>query len=223
MLDPTQHPPPSGATRGAPTDCVPGDREAGRRERAEALRAKVGKEVREARRLSRDASLPRQRVGPSGPRAWRSPFIRAYGRCGNISAAAAHVGVTPKTVYQTIQRDPALRPALDQARDEYADRCEEAVDRRAFWGVERPVFQGGVLVGHTVEYSDKLAEVRLRSMRRSAYSDQPPGQGAPRASFIVSLGITTRDGDPRPPATRRPVLDVSAVCLPAADLSLIHI
>lgn len=182
--------------------------------------AAAGTRDKNARRALRRASLPRQRVGPSGPRAWRSAFVRAYARCGNISAAAEHVGLSPTTAYAAIKRDDSLRPALDQARDEYADRCESLVDARAFHGVPRPVYQGGALVGHTTEYSDKLAELRLRALRPSTYTQGPAvGAGSGNVSFTVNLGISTRDGDPRPPAARRPVLDV-APAPPAPSPSL---
>ncbi len=145
---------------------------------------------------------------PNRGHRWRRAAIEALKKSGSYTEAATAVGVSRRSIQRLRDADPAFGAQVREALETYADRLEAAVDERAFTGVRRPVYQGGVQVGETVEYSDRLAELRLRALRPSVYRDvAPAGQGGGgHTSFIVSLGITTRDGDPRPPATRRPLL-----------------
>lgn len=50
------------------------------------------------------------------------------------------------------------------------DKLEDAAIRRAVEGVEKPVYQGGVLVGSVTQYSDTLLGLMLRGKRPKVYN-----------------------------------------------------
>jgi hypothetical protein len=52
------------------------------------------------------------------------------------------------------------------------DRLEDEAHRRAARGVEKPVYQGGVMVGTITEYSDTLMTVMLKGKRPSRYNTE---------------------------------------------------
>lgn len=52
------------------------------------------------------------------------------------------------------------------------DRLEDEAVRRAARGYERPVFQGGVMVGTTTEYSDTLMALVLKGKRPALYNTE---------------------------------------------------
>ena len=141
---------------------------------------------------------------PNRGHRWRRAALEALKKSGSYTEAATAVGVSRRSIQRLRDADPAFGAQVREALETYADRLEAAVDERAFTGVRRPVYQGGVQVGETVEYSDRLAELRLRALRPSLYGETAQQQGGGNVQFKVSIGIQTRDGDPRPPATRRP-------------------
>ena len=140
---------------------------------------------------------------PRGRGLWRELVLKAYATHGTLEAAAQAAGTSRRTIARLLAKDERFRARMDEAREVFVDSLEEEVDRRAFEGVERPVFQGGKLVGHVREFSDRLAELRLKALRPEKYADRRAVQASGPASFTVRLGIQTRDGDPRPPACRR--------------------
>ena len=148
---------------------------------------------------------------PSRGLRWRQAAVKALKETGNFTTAAEAVGCSRRSIQRLREADPAFEAQVREALETYVDRLEKIVDTRAFAGVQRPVFQGGELVGHTTEYSDKLAELRLKGLRPERYRETTQQQGQGNVSFVVNIGIKTRDGDPRPPAARRPVIDVAKV------------
>ena len=66
--------------------------------------------------------------------------------------------------------DFALR--WEQAFKDGVDVLEDAAHRRGVHGVERPVYQGGVMVGTVTEYSDTLLALSLRGKRPDRYNTE---------------------------------------------------
>ncbi len=146
---------------------------------------------------------PRPKRWPAGGRRWRRAVVATYAQTGSLEAAATAAGTSRRTVCRARDEDPGFAAELEEAMEIYADALEAECDRRAFSGTPRPVFQGGKRVGETIEYSDRLAELRLKALRPSTYRDAPPGLAGGPVRFNVTIGITTRDGNPIPPAARR--------------------
>ena len=74
----------------------------------------------------------------------------------------------------------------DEAWDAGVEKLEDEATRRALHGVEKPVYQGGVLVGTTTEYSDTLLTFALRGKKPDRYNTErhelTGRNGAPIAS-----------------------------------------
>lgn len=99
----------------------------------------------------------------------------------SVSTAAWAAGVHDRTVRRwkaaslatkskngTFADDFALR--WEEAYESGVDKLEDAAIRRAVEGVEKPVYQGGVLVGSVTEYSDTLLGLVLRGKRPEVYN-----------------------------------------------------
>ena len=77
------------------------------------------------------------------------------------------------------------------ALDMGADTLEDEAVRRAKDGVEKPVYQGGKLVGHVQEYSDTLLIFLLKGARPEKYRDRVQqelsGPGGQTIQLITSV------------------------------------
>lgn len=101
----------------------------------------------------------------------------------NVSAAARGVGYDRSYCYKLRDQDPAFAEAWDDALEEAYDELEAEARRRAFMGVDEPVFHEGEIVGHKRRYSDSLVMPLLGTYRRS-FRPQ------------TSLELTGKDGGP---------------------------
>jgi hypothetical protein len=72
----------------------------------------------------------------------------------------------------------------DQAVQAGTDRLEDEAIRRAARGYERPVFQGGVMVGTTTEYSDTLMALVLKGKRPEKYNTERHEMSGPNGGAI---------------------------------------
>lgn len=124
------------------------------------------------------------------PDEWRDALLSALRERGGVLREACRAaGVSKTRVYVAMQADPGLRAEVEAARaegiEEGLDRAETELLRRAIDGVERPVYQGGDLVGHVIEYSDTLLLAYLNA--------HGTGRGYYRHSRVE---LTGRDGGP---------------------------
>lgn len=76
---------------------------------------------------------------------------------------AEQIDISYITLYKWRKADEQFAADWAVAVSMGVDRLEDEAHRRAVEGVNRPVYQGGVLVGHTTEYSDRLMELLLRA------------------------------------------------------------
>ena len=102
-------------------------------------------------------------------RARQARFLAAVGQGYSIRHAAATAGVSTATVYTRWLADPAFAEAYRSAVEQGTQAMEDEARRRAVEGVARPVYQGGKLVGHVQEYSDRLLEFLLGGRRPAMY------------------------------------------------------
>lgn len=114
----------------------------------------------------------------------RSRFLKALKETCNVTLAARAAGAGRRTVYEHREKDPDFRAAWEEALEEAVDVLEAEVHRRAFTGIEKPVFYGGEKIATVREYSDRLAVFLLKAHRPGKYADR----GA--------VDIGTADGSP---------------------------
>lgn len=114
----------------------------------------------------------------------RAVFLKTLTETLNVSGSARAAGVCKRTVYNAREADPEFAQAWDAALDEGLDNAEESVNRRAFIGVLKPVYQQGQMVGKIREYSDGLAQFMLKAHRPEKYREK------------TALELTGKDGAP---------------------------
>lgn len=98
-------------------------------------------------------------------------YLAALPKRFSPSAALASAGANHSQLARWREEDGTFLVREKNARDELADALEAEAIRRAFKGVRKPVYQGGLLAGHVVEYSDQLLTLMLKAMRPEKYRD----------------------------------------------------
>lgn len=88
------------------------------------------------------------------------------------TAALAKAGVKWDSLKRWREQDATFLIREQDARNELADKLEGEAIRRAFKGIKVPVYQGGLLAGHTIQYSDALLTLMLKAMRPEKFRDR---------------------------------------------------
>ncbi len=99
-------------------------------------------------------------------------FLKAYRSSGSVSLAAQEAKIARRTHYNWLESDSRYRKDFEEAQSEYIDTLEREVDRRAFEGVDTPVFYQGMQVATVKRYSDRLAMFRLRALAPEKYVER---------------------------------------------------
>lgn len=100
---------------------------------------------------------------------------------GNVSKACRVVKISRGAAYSHKEDDKAFSDAWDEAIAAGVEDLEEEVRRRAFKGVNEPVFQGGKKVGYIRRYSDRLL-MFLVKRHKPEYREQ--------STYDVNLNFT---------------------------------
>lgn len=98
-------------------------------------------------------------------------FLAALADVGNVCRACEVSGVGRSTVYEW-RADPEFEAQFKLAMEEATERLELEARRRAYKGTEKPVYQGGKLVGHVREYSDTLLIFLLKGANPDKYRER---------------------------------------------------
>jgi hypothetical protein len=106
----------------------------------------------------------------------KEKFIRALKGSSSITKACKASGVPRRTAYDWKAADKDFAQKWDDAYEEGTDVIEDAVFTRAVYGVKKPVFYKGEIVGYTQEYSDFLAARLLEARRPEKYRHNHPAQ-----------------------------------------------
>lgn len=110
-------------------------------------------------------------------------FLTGLRNAWSVSKSAKAIGVDVQTPYNWKNASLASRRDDGTYVDDFCvrwveayetgvDRIEDEVIRRAVEGVEKPVYQGGILVGSVTEYSDTLAGLVMRGKRPGVYNTE---------------------------------------------------
>ena len=101
-------------------------------------------------------------------------FLEAFEKTGNVSAACRAASIPRSTINEYRRRDGQFAIDWDIAFQNAVDSLEMEAWRRARDGVDKPIYQGGQLVGSVTEYSDTLLTFLLRGHRSEIFN--PPTQ-----------------------------------------------
>jgi hypothetical protein len=102
----------------------------------------------------------------------KAAFLAAYSTLGNLSATERLTGIARQRHHEWVKADPAYLADFLIAQEQAIDALESEARRRAVNGVEKPVYQGGKLVGSVQEYSDTLLIFLLKGARPDKYRER---------------------------------------------------
>lgn len=103
---------------------------------------------------------------------WKPLFLEYLSETANITRSARRAGVSRQAAYKEREKSETFRSAWDDAMEQAIDALEEEARRRAYEGVDKPVYQGGELVGYMRQYSDTLAIFLLKGRRPEVFGDR---------------------------------------------------
>lgn len=92
-------------------------------------------------------------------------LLRELRRTGNITISSKIACVSRRWTQKLIARDPEFKAAVDLAVYENTEQMLEEARRRAYEGVEEPVFYQGNVCGHVRKYSDTLLMFKIKGER----------------------------------------------------------
>jgi len=101
----------------------------------------------------------------------RAAFLSVLAECCNVGRACAAVGITRVCAYEWRSKDPAFTKAWEQALQIGLSALEDEAHRRAFEGVDDPVFHQGEQCATIKKYSDTLAIFLLKAHNPDKYRD----------------------------------------------------
>jgi hypothetical protein len=102
-------------------------------------------------------------------------FLASFATTGNITESCVAVGIKSRTSnYNWQEHDAAFAVEFRQAEIMATEVLETEARIRATSGTLRPVYQGGVLVGHVIEKSDTLLIFLLKARNPSKYREKAP-------------------------------------------------
>jgi hypothetical protein len=91
---------------------------------------------------------------------------------GNISEACRLCGLNRRTVYDWKWNDEEFSRQWDEAVKLGLDALEDEAIRRAYQGVDEPVFYKGAVCGQVRKYSDQLLVQLLRGKKPDVYRER---------------------------------------------------
>lgn len=102
----------------------------------------------------------------------KDDYLRLLPRFTVVTRALKAAGATPRQLQAWREHDAAFCVLEAEARAAIADDLEAEAVRRAWRGVRKPVYQGGLLAGHVTEYSDALLIFMLKAMRPERFRER---------------------------------------------------
>lgn len=106
---------------------------------------------------------------PANTEDWTETFLTAIAEGAHVRFAAARAKVHFTLPYKRRRTDDAFRAAWDEAMELGTEALEHEAVRRAYHGVEEPVFYQGVECGAVTEYSDTLLMFLLKARNPAKY------------------------------------------------------
>lgn len=118
-------------------------------------------------------------------------FLQTLAVTGNVTAASASAGWSRKCSYLHRKADKDFADLWDEALEVAIDLLETQARSLAVNGVDEPVFQNGVLVGHKRRYSEKMLEILLKAHRPEKYRDNMKIEADVKGGVLVVPGIAS--------------------------------
>ncbi len=122
-------------------------------------------------------------------------FCAALAETGFVGKACHAVGVSRSLAYRWREENSDFAAAWDRAVKIGCTALEDEAQRRAFEGVDRPVFHGGQEVGSVKAYSDTLTMFLLKAHFPEKYRDRADAAKSGPSVEVVT-GVPRPEDDP---------------------------
>lgn len=129
---------------------------------------------------------------PTEVPSWVATFLAEVMAGLTTSHASLVAGVSHTAVYARARRDPWFARAWREATTVSVEALEREAERRAYHGVEEPVFYRGEQCGAVRRYSDSLLMFLLRGRRPEVYRDGVEDGGG-RGACTVNIQVVGVD------------------------------
>lgn len=150
------------------------------------LQPKVKARLKEAARADGSVSH-RTRQAIRSQEVDKATYLKLLESHWTPGVALKAVGVHRSMLYIWRETDAAFLVAEQQVKDGIADALEAEAVKRAYKGVRKPVFQGGLLAGHVTEYSDQLLMFLLKAMRPDRFRERSEVQVTPIVKVVAGF------------------------------------
>lgn len=117
-------------------------------------------------------TLPSRATTVAKTTALQDKFLDAYVAVGTVYGAGKSAGIPRERHYGWLKIDEEYARRFASAHEEAVDRAEQELRRRGVVGYEKPIYQGGKLVGMVREYSDACLIFYLKGRRRDVFGDK---------------------------------------------------
>ena len=117
----------------------------------------------------------------------KADYLAQLPRMVTATLALKAAGASQSQLARWREEDAAFLVAERQAREGIADQLEAEAVRRAFRGVKRPVYQGGLLAGYLTEYSDQLLMFMLKAMRPERFRERSEVSVTPIVKVVAGF------------------------------------
>lgn len=126
----------------------------------------------------------------------QAAFCAALAETGFVGKACRAVDISRRTAYQWREDDPDFAQQWDKCLKIGCTALEDEAQRRAFDGVDKPVFHGGQEVGSVKAYSDALTMFLLRAHFPEKYRERAEAIKSARSVEVIT-GVPHADDDDR--------------------------
>ncbi len=110
------------------------------------------------------------------PEVLKARFLELFTSTGSISKTCDLLGMVRRTFYHWKKGDPEFRKKFEEADEMCLGMLEDEAHRRAVLGVDKPIYQGGKMVGYQREYSDTMLIVLLKARAPQKYKERFAGE-----------------------------------------------
>lgn len=135
--------------------------------------------------------MPAARYQKRERAALEAGFLNALLRGRTVKAAAEEMGVDRTLLYHWRKADESFARRWNLAQQTAStipnDPLEAEAERRAVHGIEKPVYRGGSLVGHTREYSDTMLMFLLKARYPEKYDRKGSDKESAEDTFCAQI------------------------------------
>ena len=124
-----------------------------------------------------------------GTQDWGPAFIEALMEGCNVAEATQKAGVVQSSAYRRRQSDESFRRAWNEACDIGTRLLEQEAQRRAYRGVDEPVFYKGAECGVVRKYSDTLLIFLLKARKPQKYREG--AEDVIRGNTVININVET--------------------------------